>query len=123
MKCLNEEESITPLYNEIKKTVDTISCDYEILFVDDGSTDDSLKMIKALVKKDIDGTLFWAYGGDYGENMPTNYNFVCNGIISADYTPHPAIWEIKYAYQYIRFEESDNGYKISNFFSINYFFF
>lgn len=70
---------------------------------------------QALVKKADDGTEFWAYGGDYGENMPSDNNFVCNGIISADYTPHPAMWEIKYAYQYVRFEQTELGYKISNF--------
>ncbi len=70
---------------------------------------------QALVKKADDGTEFWAYGGDYGENMPSDNNFVCNGIISADYTPHPAMWEIKYAYQYVRFENTDQGYKITNF--------
>lgn len=70
---------------------------------------------QALLKKDKNGTDFWAYGGDYGENMPSDHNFVCNGIISADYTPHPAIWEVKYAYQYIRFEKADQGYKIINF--------
>lgn len=70
---------------------------------------------QALVKKADDGTEFWAYGGDYGENMPSDNNFVCNGIISADYTPHPAMWEVKYAYQFIRFEDVDGGYKITNF--------
>ncbi len=69
---------------------------------------------QALVKKADDGTEFWAYGGDYGENMPSDNNFVCNGIISADYTPHPAMWEVKYAYQYVRFEETPAGYKITN---------
>jgi beta-galactosidase len=69
---------------------------------------------QALVKKADDGTKFWAYGGDYGENMPSDNNFVCNGIISADYTPHPAMWEVKYAYQYVRFEETEAGYKITN---------
>ena len=71
---------------------------------------------QALVKKDKNGTEFWAYGGDYGENMPSDNNFVCNGIISADYTPHPAMWEVKYAYQYIRFKKAENGgYEITNF--------
>ncbi|MCY1723341.1 DUF4981 domain-containing protein [Prolixibacteraceae bacterium Z1-6] len=69
---------------------------------------------QALVKKADDGTEFWAYGGDYGENMPTDYNFVCNGIISADYTPHPAMWEVKYAYQNIKIEQAGNNYKITN---------
>jgi beta-galactosidase len=70
---------------------------------------------QALAKIEKNGIEFWAYGGDYGEGMPSDYNFVCNGIISADYTPHPAINEVKYAYQYVRFEEVQNGYKIYNF--------
>ncbi len=70
---------------------------------------------QALVKETDDSTEFWAYGGDYGENMPSDNNFVCNGIISADYTPHPAMWEVKYAYQYVRFEQVDGGYKITNY--------
>ncbi|WP_372653383.1 glycoside hydrolase family 2 TIM barrel-domain containing protein, partial [Draconibacterium sp.] len=71
---------------------------------------------QALVKKADDGTEFWAYGGDYGENMPTDYNFVCNGIISADYTPHPAMWEVKYAYQNVKIEQIDRAYRITNMF-------
>jgi len=71
---------------------------------------------QALIKKADDGTEFWAYGGDYGENMPSDNNFVCNGIISADYTPHPAMWEVKYAYQYVRFEKVTAGTKITNFY-------
>jgi len=62
---------------------------------------------QALVKKDEYGNEFWAYGGDFGVGMPSDNNFVCNGIISADYTPHPAMWEVKYAYQNIWFEVVD----------------
>lgn len=66
---------------------------------------------QAIVKEDESGNEFWAYGGDYGEGMPTDDNFLCNGVISADYTPHPALWEVKYAYQYIWFydEDLENG--------------
>ena len=31
---LNEEESLRPLYQEIRKALKTVSCDYEILFID-----------------------------------------------------------------------------------------
>ena len=70
---------------------------------------------QALVKKASDGTEFWAYGGDYGANMPSDHNFVCNGIISADYTPHPAMNEIKYVYQNVHFSQTAKGYQIANF--------
>lgn len=63
---------------------------------------------QALVKEDENGDEFWAYGGDYGEGMPSDGNFLANGLISADYTPHPALWEVKYAYQYIRFKLLDS---------------
>jgi len=69
---------------------------------------------QALVKKDENGTEFWAYGGDYGEGMPSDENFVCNGIISADLAPQPAMWEVKYAYQNVRFKKEGDGYRISN---------
>lgn len=74
---------------------------------------------QALVKTDENGLDFWAYGGDYGpEGTPSDNNFLVNGIISADYTPHPALWEVKYAYQYVRFypEDLKKGiFRIKNF--------
>lgn len=63
---------------------------------------------QGLVKKDEQGNEFWAYGGDFGpKDIPSDGNFLANGIISPDYTPHPAMAEVKYAYQYIRFYEED----------------
>lgn len=42
---------------------------------------------------------FWAYGGDFGHNAPSDGNFLCNGIVNPDRNPHPAMAEIRYAYQ------------------------
>ncbi len=50
---------------------------------------------------------YWAYGGDFGETMPSDGNFCCNGLIAPDRTPHPALEEVKKVYQNILFEESD----------------
>jgi beta-galactosidase len=61
----------------------------------------------ALSKTDADGRHFWAYGGDYGTNMPSDGNFVCDGLVSADRSPHPAMAEVKYAYRNIAFEPLD----------------
>ena len=47
-----------------------------------------------------------AYGGDFGES-PNDGNFCANGIISADRSLQPEIFEVKRVYQNILFEESD----------------
>lgn len=46
---------------------------------------------------------YWAYGGDFGKNAPSDGNFLCNGIVSPDRTPHPAMAEVKHAYQNVTF--------------------
>jgi glycosyltransferase involved in cell wall biosynthesis len=48
----NEEESLPELYQAIKRVVSQMSLSYEILFVDDGSTDRSLTMLRDLQQQD-----------------------------------------------------------------------
>ncbi|MCU7495275.1 MAG: glycosyltransferase family 2 protein [Ignavibacteria bacterium] len=48
----NEEESLHPLANEIKKAMRIISAEYEVIFVDDGSTDKSLSVLKEISRID-----------------------------------------------------------------------
>lgn len=48
----NEEECVTLLYEAIIKSVDTMGIDYEILFVDDGSKDQTVPIASALAAKD-----------------------------------------------------------------------
>lgn len=56
---------------------------------------------------DENGRHFWTYGGDYGVNTPNDGNFCCNGIVSPDRTPHPAMAEVKYVHQNVAFEPVD----------------
>lgn len=44
--CYNEQDSLPIFYGEVIKVLDSISSEYEILFVDDGSRDDTLNIIK-----------------------------------------------------------------------------
>ena len=44
----NEEDCIEQLYLQLVSVLSGIEMDYEIIFVDDGSTDDSVNLIKAL---------------------------------------------------------------------------
>lgn len=53
---------------------------------------------------DEDGTLYYKYGGDYGTDMPSDGNFLCNGLVNPDRRPHPALAEVKYVYQNFAFE-------------------
>ena len=49
---------------------------------------------------------FWAYGGDFGD-MPNDGNFVINGLVAPDRTPHPHYYEVKHVYQPLHFEKID----------------
>ncbi|MDR1722847.1 MAG: DUF4981 domain-containing protein [Tannerella sp.] len=62
---------------------------------------------QGLLQKDAQGRPFWAYGGDFGVNQPSDGNFLCNGLVNPDRTPHPALTEVKYAYQNVGFELLD----------------
>lgn len=54
ISAYNEEGNIDKLYEELNKTIKTINnINFEIIFVNDGSTDNTLKKIKSLQDKDI----------------------------------------------------------------------
>ena len=61
----------------------------------------------AVLWKDKNGREIWAYGGDFGENQPSDGNFVADGIVGPDQIPHPAMAEVKYVHQNIAFEAVD----------------
>ena len=54
------------------------------------------------------GKGYWAYGGDLGgQDLQNDSNFCINGIVNPDRSPHPALFEVKKVYQFIKFESSD----------------
>ena len=48
----NEAENLRPLYEELAETLDSLSADFEIITVDDGSEDDSGQILDKLSGKD-----------------------------------------------------------------------
>jgi glycosyltransferase involved in cell wall biosynthesis len=48
----NEEENIRELHEKLKKTLDSLKKEYEILFIDDGSTDKTLSILEEIQEQD-----------------------------------------------------------------------
>jgi beta-galactosidase len=59
-----------------------------------------------LQKTSDTGEKYWAYGGDYGETVHAA-DFVCDGLVWPDRTPHPAMEEVKYLFQPLAAEVLD----------------
>ncbi|MEM7110424.1 MAG: glycoside hydrolase family 2 TIM barrel-domain containing protein, partial [Bacteroidota bacterium] len=73
---------------------------------------------QGILTNNENGEEYWAYGGDLGgENLQNDRNFCMNGVVNADRTPHPALFELKKVYQHIKFKSFDmetNELTISN---------
>jgi len=48
----NEDENITPLYNELQTVLEGIEASYEIIFIDDGSYDKSQEILQRIAEGD-----------------------------------------------------------------------
>jgi len=60
---------------------------------------------QVILKTDVNGTDYWAYGGDFGIEFAENdSNFCANGLIAADRTINPHMHEVKKVYQPVKFE-------------------
>ena len=62
---------------------------------------------QGLLTKDAQGKEYFAYGGDFGENMPSDGNFCINGLVGPDRKPHPQLAEVRKVYQPIKIEVVD----------------
>ncbi|MBN7827134.1 beta-galactosidase, LacZ type [Bowmanella dokdonensis] len=53
------------------------------------------------------GQKFWAYGKDFHPDLPTDGNFLNNGLVNPDREPHPHLLEVKKVYEPIKFKALD----------------
>ena len=59
---------------------------------------------QSLEYKDDEGKPYLAYGHDYHPDMPTDGNFLNNGLVDPYRNPHPHLSEVKKVYQPAKFE-------------------
>lgn len=62
---------------------------------------------QSLEKVTDNGDTIWAYGGDYGVELPSDQNFNDNGLLAPDRTLHPQMHEVRQQYQNIHTSDLD----------------
>jgi glycosyltransferase involved in cell wall biosynthesis len=70
----NEEESLNPLTNEIRKALKFLNISFEVIFVDDGSNDKSLQILKEICKTDK-RFKFISFRKNYGKSAALQIGF------------------------------------------------
>jgi len=75
---------------------------------------------QALEYKDENGNPYLAYGHDYHPDLPTDGNFLNNGLVDPYRNPHPHLCQVKKVYQPVKFKW-DNNTKMLSVFNKNFF--
>lgn len=72
--AFNEEESISHFYDELLKVLPKLDSNYEIVFIDDGSQDKTLDLLKELEKKDSNVKVF-SFRRNHGKAEALTFGF------------------------------------------------
>lgn len=93
--CFNEEEALPLFYKEVTSVLNTMQCAYEILFVNDGSRDETLSILKGFAEKDEHVT-YLSLSRNFGKEAAMYAGF-CNAsgdyvaVMDADMQDPPAL--------------------------------
>ena len=79
--CYNEQEALPIFYRETKKVMESMDCDYEMIFVNDGSKDGTLGLLKEFAKEDTHVT-YIGFSRNFGKEAAMYAGF-CN--VTGDY--------------------------------------
>ncbi len=66
-------------------------------------------MDHALALTNERGQTYWGYGKDYHPDLPTDGNFMNDGLVGADRVPHPHMAEVKKVYQPAKFYQENKN--------------
>ena len=93
--CYNEQEALPFFHKEATHVLQEIGEDYELLFVNDGSKDDTLKELKELSEKDSH-VIYLSFSRNFGKEAAMYAGF-CNAkgdyvaVMDADLQDPPAL--------------------------------
>ena len=79
--CYNEQIALPIFYKETLSVLEKIGCEYQMLFVDDGSKDDTLQILKGFAKENKNVT-YISFSRNFGKEAAMYAGF-CN--VSGDY--------------------------------------
>ena len=91
----NEESNLAELHRRLVATIKSLGCDYEIIFINDGSTDGSAEVLVELTKKD-EHVGFISFTRNFGHESATcaGFDFASGDavvIIDADLQDPPEV--------------------------------
>lgn len=70
---------------------------------------------QGLLQTNEEGEKYYAYGGDFGtDTIASDGNFCINGLVFPNRDIHPALWEVKKVYEYLKFKKLGNAIRIYN---------
>lgn len=93
--CYNEQEALPIFYEEVTKVLVQMACEYELIFVNDGSKDGTLNILRELSKKDEHLT-YLSFSRNFGKEAAMYAGF-CNAhgdyvaVMDADMQDPPAL--------------------------------
>lgn len=109
VSCYNEEEAIPYFYKEVIDVIKKMKVKYEIIFVDDGSSDNTLNVIKSIRKKDHN-VRYISFSRNFGKEaaMIAGLDASCGDYVTlmdADLQDPPTL--LPEMYNYIKYEGYD----------------
>lgn len=93
--CYNEEEALPIFYRETKKVLEGMECDHEMIFVNDGSKDGTLPILRELAAKD-EKVSYLSFSRNFGKEAAMYAGF-CNAhgeyvaVMDADMQDPPSL--------------------------------
>lgn len=93
--CFNEEESLPLFYPEATSVLRQMNCDYELIFVNDGSRDRTLEILRELSEKDPH-VIYLSFSRNFGKEAAMYAGF-CNAggdyvaVMDADLQDPPSL--------------------------------